>query len=103
MMEKEQLIRSANVKNRKLYYIHPHVSGSSFSDAVDAQPQTIRTLLQQEIMKLISQRSGITQKEIVHILKSNKRVVSYHVNLLLNDGVITETKEGRNRRYYRNV
>jgi len=99
MMEKEQIIRSVNVKNKVCYYLHPHTTDTSFSDSSKVQ---LQTAFQQNVINAISQKPGITQKELVKTLKSNKRVMSYHINILLRDGVIKVIKEGRNCRYYKN-
>jgi predicted transcriptional regulator len=93
MLEKMDMIKSRRegVRYRAFY-----VTGMQF-------PQSSRyrlTELQAEIIKIVTDHEGISQKEIRKLIRKNKTTVNYNIKTLERNGVLRLEKIGRNSYCY---
>ena len=58
------------------------------------------TKLQSEIMKLIKENNGISEKEIILKLGEKQQTISYNIKMLQRKNIITLEKKGRDTYCY---
>jgi predicted transcriptional regulator len=88
MLEKMDMIKS-----RQEGFIHRafYTSNTKYPEG-----EKIRfTKLQSDIMKLIKENNGITEKEIVLKLGEKQQTISYNVKMLQRKNIITLEQKGR--------
>jgi len=95
MLEKMNMIKSKQegFRHRAFY-----VADMQYSDA----EQLRFTKLQSDIINIIKENNGITQKEIVAKLGEKQQTISYNIKMLQRKNIIRLEKKGRERYYYMN-
>jgi len=91
MLERQEFIRSRHDGIYKRYFKAGLAAG-----AMDESPMS----LQRAIVKLVTERPGLTQKEIARSLGSSKQLVSYYVRNLREERLVETHRSGRHVRVY---
>jgi predicted transcriptional regulator len=58
--------------------------------------------MEEEIIEMVEKNPGIIQKEIAKALKLSQQLVSYHVNLMIDSGLLSAERHGKTFRYFQN-
>lgn len=64
-----------------------------------ARKKVKTSMIQKAILKMIRQNPNMTQTEIAESLETSKQVVNYHVKSLVNDGLLSVSKNGSSLEY----
>jgi DNA-binding MarR family transcriptional regulator len=91
MLERQEFIRSRHDGIYKRYFKAGLAAG-----AMDDSPMS----LQRAIVKLVTERPGLTQKEIARGLGTSKQLVSYYVRNLREERLVETHRSGRHVRVY---
>ncbi len=78
--------QQVGIRHRAFY-----VAGTQYSD----EEQFRFTKLQSDIINLIKENKGITQKEIVEKLGEKQQTISYNIKMLQRKDIIRLEKKGR--------
>jgi predicted transcriptional regulator len=95
MLEKMNMIKSRQegIRHRAFYMISLHYP---------EKEQLRFTKLQSDIIKLIKENNGITEKEIISRLGEKQQTISYNMKMLQRKDIITLEKKGREAYCYVN-
>ena len=70
-----------------------------YPSGTTARKKIKTSMIQKAILKMIRQNPSITQTEIAESLETSKQVVNYHVKSLVNDGMLSVSKNGSSLEY----
>jgi len=95
MLEKMNMVKSRQegVLHRAFY-----MTSMQYPD----KEQIRFTKLQSEIMKLVKENNGITEKEIISKLGEKQQTINYNIKMLQRKNIITLKKKGRETYCYAN-
>ncbi len=91
MLERQEFIRSKHDGIYKRYF-----KAGTAPGAIEQEPMS----LQGAIHKLVSERPGLTQKDIARALGTSKQLVSYYVRNMRKEHLVETHREGRHVRVY---
>jgi len=60
----------------------------------------VRNRVSKDVLAVLFENPGITNKRLTEIFRLNKSTVSWHLGRLLTDGIISVRKDGRNKLYF---
>ena len=89
----------------KIVNTHPGIETKKLMLALEAENDSeeeferINALTQLDMEQII-QNPGITQRELSSSLKISQQVVSYHINILIKEGLLRKKKQGLRLRYF---
>lgn len=95
ILETFKIIRKQRMGQYLVYY--PYYEKNPVAK-LDPAVQKSRTTL--EIMQIIHDHPGIFQKQIAHRLDLDHKTVKYHIDKLMDAGIIVSEKSGRKTLYY---
>jgi predicted transcriptional regulator len=93
-LEKQNYIRSARDGMYKRFYPR--------GTKIPKNPLMGLSDVQKDILKVLERKPGATQKEISEILGISQQVASYHLNQMMDSGIIRAERQGRALRYSTN-
>jgi DNA-binding MarR family transcriptional regulator len=93
-LEKEEFIKSRRDGIYKRFY----PTGMAIPEKPKMQPSP----MEEEIIEMVEKNPGIIQKEIAKALKLSQQLVSYHVNLMIDSGLLSAERHGKTFRYFQN-
>ncbi len=85
VLEKEEFIKSIQDSNYRRFYLYG--TKSDF--------KIILTTIQLRILSVVNERPGITQSKISRAIGKNRMLVHYHIKILVDAGIISLEKSGR--------
>ena len=93
-LEKEEFIKSRRDGIYKRFY----------PTGMQVPVKTTKKLspMEKDIIGVIKLNPGIIQKDIARMLKLSQQLVSYHVNLMIESGVLRAERHGKTFRYFSN-
>jgi predicted transcriptional regulator len=92
VLEREDFIKSVRDGNMKRFYASTvKVPRSEF-----LSPEQMR----EEMVRIISERPGISQRELIEEIGHSRDSVGYHLREMVKDGTIRDAREGKFTTYY---
>lgn len=70
-----------------------------YPTGISTKEKVKTSMIQKAILKMIRQNPNMTQTEIAEALETSKQVVNYHVKSLVNDGLLSVSKNGSSLEY----
>ena len=96
-LQRKDIIKKEMKKGNRCYYCR--------GQRVEADEQLLSqehiNRLQKLILEVVEEVPGINQKELSIRTRTNRFLLSYHMNRLIELGYISKEREGRNIRYFR--
>lgn len=99
VLEREKLILSYPDGRFRRYRLHPNQDKKSASEVLN-DINRVDEVLRTNIISLIKEKDGITQREICKTLGNSRQVISYHMKKLEVDGMIRTEKYGLTKKCY---
>lgn len=96
-LQKKDIIRKEMRRGNRCYYCHDQKADEDFipTSSMDFNR------LQKQILVVVEEEPGINQKELCLKTRTNRFILSYHLNRLIQLGHISKEREGRKIIYYR--
>ncbi|NIP34475.1 MAG: winged helix-turn-helix transcriptional regulator, partial [Thermoplasmata archaeon] len=95
VLEREDYIRSVRDGRLKRFY--------STDTKVPKDQRSTPEEVREEILQVVSEQPGISQKRIVNELGIDGETVRYHLRVLVEQGELRTGKEGRHAVYFRDT
>ena len=99
MLEKERKI-SLDRKGRNGKFVCIYSNGLARDEQFKKINRYIRNQVSKDVLVVLFENPGITNKRLTEIFGLNKSTVSWHLDRLLTDGIVSVRKDGRNKLYF---
>ena len=90
VLEKGEFIKSIQDGNYRRFYLY----------GAKSDLRIVLTTVQLRILSVVDERPGISQSKISRTIGSNRMLVNYHIKILMDAGILSLEKSGRESQCY---